>query len=311
MRHNEPPLKVSVSLITYNHKDFIAKTIESVLMQKVDFDYEIIIGDDCSNDGTNEILKAYQEKYPDKIQLILHPRRYKEIPGRTNNLTNLYACRGEYIAMLDGDDYWISEDKLQKQVDFLENNPDFSLCFHNSLIFSQEAKFKKYLQSEKYPILNLKSIYNQDFIASGLSIMPASSLLFRNRINRELPEWFREISSADYALTLILTSDGKAKFFKDIYSAYRKNQHNFSFKHKEVFGQFTNQWNQTLILEKQFKSLDFSKRKAITCYNYSSVLGNQKSYSKMLYYMFQAILYDKDNIKNYLNYFSNSFIKPK
>jgi len=302
---------VSVSLITYNHKNFIVKALESVLKQKVDFNYEIIIGDDCSSDGTREILKEYKQKYPEIIQLILHPQRYKEIPGRTNNITNLYSCKGKYIAMLDGDDYWVSKDKLQKQVDFLENNPSFSLSFHNAINFSEEKKFKSYLQSEKHTVLATKSIYNQEFIASGLSIMPASSLVFRNKINGELPEWFREISSADYALTLIITSHGDAKFFKDIYSVYRRNQHNFSSKYREIFGQFNSQWKQILILEKQFKNLDFSKRKAITCYSYSSVLATQKSYLKMFYYMFQAIRYDKRKTKNYLNYFSNSFIKPK
>ncbi len=302
-------ITLSVSIITYNHEKFIRKAIDSVLNQKVDCKFEIIIGDDCSSDGTPAILQEYQEKHPEIVQLILHPRRYKEIPGRTNNLTNLYACRGKYIAMLDGDDYWISTDKLQRQIDFLENNPDFNLCFHNAINFSEEDNFKSYLQSEKYKILESRSVYDQQFIASGSSVMPASSIVFRNNLDSELPEWFREIFSADYALTLIVTSNGLAKYFKDIFSAYRINEHNFSSKYKDTYGQFSNQWKQILILEKQFKNLDFSKRKGLICYNYSAIFSEKKSYWKMLLYMFNAIRYDKENFKNYFNHFNRFYLK--
>jgi len=98
----EQPL-VSVSIITYNHKRFIQTALDSVLAQKADFKYEIIVGDDISKDGTQDILREYQEMLPDKIHLILHPRDYDRIPGRVNNITNIYACRGKYIAILDGD----------------------------------------------------------------------------------------------------------------------------------------------------------------------------------------------------------------
>jgi len=136
--------KVSVSILTYNQRNLIGKAIDSVLMQEVDFPYEIIIGDDCSSDGTQEILKDYQRRYPHIIQLVLHPRRYDDVPGRTNNITNLYACRGEYIAMLDGDDYWISEDKLQRQVDFLDENPEYVMTFHDALIISATNAFEPF-----------------------------------------------------------------------------------------------------------------------------------------------------------------------
>ena len=112
---------VSVSIITYNQRELIGRAIDSVLMQEVDFPYEIIIGDDCSDDGTQEMIEAYRRQHPDKIQLILHPRRYTdEVPGRTNNTTNLLNCRGKYTAMLDGDDYWTDAGKLQRQYDRLE-----------------------------------------------------------------------------------------------------------------------------------------------------------------------------------------------
>ena len=99
-------------MITYQHERYIGRAIESVLQQRVDFPYEIIIGDDFSTDGTREILRQYQQQYSDIIQLVLHPRRYDNVPGRINNITNLYACRGQYVAMLDGDDCWLGERQI-------------------------------------------------------------------------------------------------------------------------------------------------------------------------------------------------------
>lgn len=143
--------KVSVSIITYNHVNYIAQAIESVLKQQVDFTYEIIIGDDYSTDGTQKILQHYQKKYPDIIQLVLHPKRYEGVPGRLNNITNLYSCRGQYVALLDGDDYWISENKLQTQVDFLDQNPDYTLAFHEIKVVSEEHESDTFYSSERHP----------------------------------------------------------------------------------------------------------------------------------------------------------------
>ena len=177
----ENNITVSISIITYNHEKYIAKAIESVLSQKVNFNYEIIIGDDHSSDGTRQILEKYKENYPERISLILHPRRYQEIPGRTNNITNIYACQGKYIALLDGDDYWISDHKLQTQVDFLEANDDYALCFHNAKITSEEQKFTPYLFDEKFTYLNKGDSFNHQDVANEWFV-PTSSLVFRNNL---------------------------------------------------------------------------------------------------------------------------------
>ena len=117
--------KVSAIIITYNHVRFIAQAIESVLLQEVDFPVEIIIGDDCSTDGTRELVKAYAEKYPNVIRALLPAHNL----GMGKNFRALYtACNGEFIALMDGDDYWSDPRKLQKQVAFMEHNPEFSMC---------------------------------------------------------------------------------------------------------------------------------------------------------------------------------------
>lgn len=117
-------MKLSVCMITYNHEKFIAQAINSVLIQQTNFDYGIVIGEDCSTDNTRSICLEYQRKYPDKIRLLLPKKNL----GMIHNFIQTFgSCRGKYVAMLEGDDYWTDPYKLQKQVDFLEANPDYGL----------------------------------------------------------------------------------------------------------------------------------------------------------------------------------------
>ncbi|MBO7467830.1 MAG: glycosyltransferase family 2 protein [Bacteroidaceae bacterium] len=127
---------VSVITITYNHAPYIAKCIEGVLMQKVDFPMEFIIADDCSTDGTREICEKYAKKNPNLIRLILTE---KNVGAVENEQRAFKAAKGKYIATCEGDDYWTSSFKLQKQVDFLEANPDYSVCFHRFHKYDSES----------------------------------------------------------------------------------------------------------------------------------------------------------------------------
>ncbi len=119
---------LSVCLITYNQAGFIKQAIESILMQKTSFDFEIIIADDCSTDGTTDIVKKYAKEHTKKIRTIIHE---KNVGPADNYLTLLRAATGKYIAYLEGDDYWIDDRKLDRQVKFLEANTKYSLCFHS------------------------------------------------------------------------------------------------------------------------------------------------------------------------------------
>ena len=220
--------KVSVSIITYNHRHCIARAIDSVLQQQVDFPYEIIIGDDCSTDGTQVILREYQQKHPEIIQLILHPTRYTGVAGRLNNITNLYACRGQYIAMLDGDDYWISSDKLQTQVSFLDRHPDYVMTFHDTLFVSDDQSFTPYYQSETNDLLAPGATYTYQDIVDGWFIQ-TSTLLYRNRLIGEFPEWFWYVYSADYAIQLLVAQHGKIKYLEQIKGARLISNQSFTF----------------------------------------------------------------------------------
>lgn len=125
---NKEPM-VSVAVITYNMMGYLPQLLDSILMQKVNFPYEIIIDDDCSPDNTREILYEYKNKYPDKIVLSL---RDHNIGGSRNMYGVLKQCRGKYIAILEGDDWWEAEDKLQYQFDFMERHPEYVGMYCNS-----------------------------------------------------------------------------------------------------------------------------------------------------------------------------------
>ena len=311
MKHPNPPVKVSISLITYNHKEFIVEALESILMQEVDFKYEIIIGDDCSSDGTQEILKEYKQKYPEIIQLTLHPRRYDEIPGRTNNMTNLYACRGEYIAMLDGDDYWISKDKLQTQVDFLDKNQDYVLSFHDALFISKEKDFKPYLHSENREFLKKDNTFEHKDIAEK-SFMPTSTLLYRNNFKEEFPEWFRKVYTADYALQLLVTQYGKIKYFKALLSSRRIITDSFTSFSNHTENYIPLRVNELKIYRENFEAVKDSNSNSMLSYvffRHSIYLQKKKSFLKMFRYCLKAILADKKYLKVYFKLIGKNFLK--
>jgi len=118
-------MKVSVAMITYNHERFIGQAIECVLAQSVNFDYEIVIGEDCSTDGTRAIIQDFQRRYPSRIVPLF---RQHNIGAMRNYQGTVGSCRGQYLALLEGDDYWTCKDKLQRQVDFLDAHPDWAIC---------------------------------------------------------------------------------------------------------------------------------------------------------------------------------------
>ena len=203
---------VSVSLLTYNQRELVGRAIDSILAQRVDFEYEIIIGDDCSDDGTQEVLRAYRDKYPDRIHLILHPRRYDNVPGRINNLTNLRACRGKYTAMLDGDDYWTDPDKLQRQYDRMEAHPELSMCAHDvTFSYAEELRgaARRFARVSERGRVRASGVFEHRHVAAADHLsLHIGSLFFRTGIQGEFPGWFHDILPADYALMLLISQRG-------------------------------------------------------------------------------------------------------
>jgi glycosyltransferase involved in cell wall biosynthesis len=128
---------VSVNMITYNHAPYIAQAIEGVLQQKTNFPFELVIGEDCSTDGTREIVFEYQKKYPDIIRVITSDQN---VGAKKNGYRLRKACRGKYIAFCEGDDYWHHPGKLQKQADYLESHPECGLVYSSYDVYDVRSK---------------------------------------------------------------------------------------------------------------------------------------------------------------------------
>jgi glycosyltransferase involved in cell wall biosynthesis len=208
---------LSVWLLTYNHKDFIDQAINSVLVQQTNFSYEIVIGDDCSTDGTTEIIRNYQSQYPNKIRLLLAKRNlWQPLPGiqGVTSVALYQTCRGKYIALCEGDDYWTDPLKLQKQIDFLENNPDFAICFHKVKI-EEEGQFKDYITGVNYPtISSIVDLAKSNYI-------PTPSCVFRNNIPNILGANFSESPLGDYYIHMMNAQYGNIFYIDEVMAIYR------------------------------------------------------------------------------------------
>lgn len=208
---------VSVFMMAYNHEKYVAQALDSVLMQKVDFEYQIVLGEDCSTDNTREIVINYAERYPKKFKLLLH----KTNIGAVNNQNLIFAkCTGKYIAMLECDDYWTDPLKLQKQVEFLEMNEDFSFCFH-----SVYREINGLLNKDKLSVPKALPINSEfkisDLILEGGSFVPICSIFFKNNFENKFPTWFYDSPVGDLPLVLYLATRGKIGFIDDVMSVYR------------------------------------------------------------------------------------------
>ncbi len=201
MKHK--PL-VSIWMITYNHENYIGEAIDSILMQETDFEYEIVIGEDCSTDGTREILLEYKKKHPKKFKLLLHENNLGIVE---NMLTTFKACTGKYVAMLEGDDYWNDPTKLQKQVDFLKKNSEYIVTYHNIELITPEGEF---IRDGGY-----SEDYSSDTMKVGRAEMQTSCCVYRN-FDLQFPDYFKDAYLFDPFLVHLAGFQGKAKFMDTI-----------------------------------------------------------------------------------------------
>jgi len=206
-------MKLSVMMITYNHEQFIAQAIESVLTQRVNFDYEIVIGEDCSTDGTRAIVMDFHRRYPNRIVPLL---RNQNLGVMQNLESTLMACRGQYLALLEGDDYWICDEKLQKQIDFLDSKPDCAICCHHVDFLNEtgSAYFVPRFPGGSYTIEDL---------LKGNFIMTCSTVLRRDLVC-ELPGWLREMKLGDWPMFVIAARHGTIELMSEVMAVYRVHQ---------------------------------------------------------------------------------------
>jgi len=213
---------VSVCIQTYQHRHFIAKCLDSVLNQKTNFPFEIILGEDDSTDGTREICEEYAKKHPSIIRVFLRSRADKIyvdnlMTGRFNFIQNLQQARGRYIALVDGDDFLCDDLKLQKQFDMMEANPQVSLCGH-SVVCLHGKKLRLHPGHAKWPAV--PGFLDLEFLLRG-NFIPMSSSMFRKKDVANLPEWYWEVPIIDYPLHVFLATKGDIGFLPECMVVYR------------------------------------------------------------------------------------------
>ena len=210
---------VSVGVLTYNHEEYIAQALDSILMQETDFTVEIVIGEDCSQDGTRDIVKKYAEQYPDRIRALLHETNL----GINGNACAVRAaCSGKYLAMLDGDNYWTCPHKLQKQVTFLEEHPEYIGSAHKVRVVDRFGG----LSHEKYYAMHCnEEIYTLPHAEKGMLPGQMGTWVYRNVFRDFTPEQhrlYKECNSVgDCKMALMLSLCGDFYCHKDVMSAFR------------------------------------------------------------------------------------------
>lgn len=289
-------MKVSVFVVTYNQEQYIGQCLSSIMSQVVDFDYEVIVGDDCSTDGTPAICDAFAREYPN-VKVYHHPKNL----GHVKNWEFvLRQCQGDFVAMLEGDDYWIDDHKLQQQVDFLERNEEYILSFHQvKLVYDEPPQVKDHLfeqlEEREY---GAREIYETWTVLT-------SSVVFRNHVvDYSFPQG---VFFSDIFLFLSLLEHGRAWCHKMCAVAYRRHGCNQSSSQSIQLAERL--YKQYRIMEKRFPALcDIShKNKQSYLYDMAYHYSHEpKAVRYMLLYMslHPAKLF---SIKYWRRLFSNVF----
>ena len=217
-----PGPEVSVLMIAYNVERYIAQAVDSVLSQQLDFEYELVVGEDCSTDRTRDILVEYQERHPGRIRVLA---REHNLGMNKNFVSTLEACRGAYIALLDSDDYWLSPVKLQRQVTMLRDDPRLAMAFHNTLVVYDDD------QTEAHPfhVPRPRKVHERtiparestlDDLITG-NFLQTGSVVFRSGACRELRQWIAHFPTFDWPLHLLNARHGSIGYINEVLGVYR------------------------------------------------------------------------------------------
>jgi glycosyltransferase involved in cell wall biosynthesis len=206
---------ISIVSITYNHELFIEDALNSWLNQEIDFDFEIIIGDDCSQDKTVSIIQSYQKKFPNKIRLIANEIN---IGHQKNLLNTLIESRGKYIAICAGDDYWFDLSKLKKQVDVFLKNPQCKMVYTNCyFLFGHEQSKKKMVEYSENFSFELYEYLNQKYI----TIAPTSMIKRFDFRELQKSTFFKSTLEDEYIFTYTLKNGGQIFYLNEVTGYYR------------------------------------------------------------------------------------------
>lgn len=200
-------------MLTYNQEQFIAQTIESILMQETNFNYQLVIGEDASTDTTLAICQSYATRFPEKVLLLPAEKNMGLI---ANFMRTLKECVGTYIAICDGDDYWTDVLKLQKQVDWLEGHQEYKMVYTLKKDLLPDGTFEKSAQLIKPVTTGFEDLVLDNYI-------PSVTVLFKNKtLEQSPPDWIVNFPYGDWPLYLWTLADGgKIYFMDEVTAAYR------------------------------------------------------------------------------------------
>jgi glycosyltransferase involved in cell wall biosynthesis len=286
-------------MITYNHEKFIAQAIESVLEQETDYKFELVIGEDHSADATRKICEDYQNRYPDKIRLLeAVPQNLGMMP---NFVRTFAACDGDFIALLEGDDYWTAPDKLQMQVDFLLNNPDYSACFTDYQTIYSDTEAPDVDSHELtliHDTLTLENLIEGNRIAT-------CTVLYRNLFRDMSYDWLTNLQIGDWPTHMIHAQHGKFKFLKEPTGAYRIHSSNYyagENREKKVLAEIE-------VLEAMIGQLEIMYHEKINQqirWRYFALAHYTQNKQWLLTIKYRLLGLRKKSLKSWLNHFSIS-----
>jgi glycosyltransferase involved in cell wall biosynthesis len=202
-------------MLAYQHERYVADALEGILRQRTDFAFEVLVGDDASTDATRAVIRRYADANPGRIQTYF-PDRNLGSGGKLIFDALLRRSRGEYIALLDGDDYWTSDEKLRRQVAYLDEHAEHSLCFHNVILRYEDGDVPDAPDSDQTGGAELDS-------GAILERCPGTScgVMFRREAIDPLPGWFFDLPWGDWALFLMAAWHGRIWYMPDIMGVYR------------------------------------------------------------------------------------------
>lgn len=210
-------IMVSINCITYNHEKYIADALESFIMQKVDFDYEILVHDDASTDKTADIVRMYEAKYPNLINAIYQSENIHS-KGLRSCVYNQRRASGKYIAICEGDDYWTDPYKLQKQVDYMEAHPNCTLCVHAGYMVNENKELQK---KHVRPNVGDKDFTVQEIILGGGGLFVTNAMLYVRELGINRPKFYEVSPVCDYPLMVFFALQGSVHYIDEFMSAYR------------------------------------------------------------------------------------------
>lgn len=303
---------VSVLVVCYNHEQFLGQCLDSIVTQKTTFPFEVLIADDASNDSSPAIIQKYRAQYPHLITTaLLHQERFGDF-GKSNCISIEKKAKGKYINIIEGDDYWTDENKLQNQVDLLENHPETVICFHNAQITYEDGKSKPHLVN----LPNQKEHLTADDLIGENEIwfMATASVMFRHGLLHPFPDWFYKSKSGDIPRYILLTKKGDIRYINKTMSVYRKHSAGISNSDHKNDADFL--WNRIEMYQSIDQELDFKYHRKIqkNIARYFLMMANSIQYSNHFFwsrfYALKSLYLSRPNSSKHIRDVFSKYIIP-